>query len=193
MTQIAVRVKEGSGKQTVPILKRHNLASMQVSGQYQVVTLMACRLPDAWIVSTKDSHVAITLRTRLRAGDGDCSISVFQMSHLSMDPLTVASQHGSTNFVDPDSLIVISCRCEDRCDIAELTHQIAEAIEFGRTINQVASQQHRVRLTLIYGCQRLLTKSFRSPASQMDVADIGHATRILPHRETFFTDMKCEI
>jgi hypothetical protein len=59
MRQKAVRVKDRAGKQAVAIFKGHALATMQMPGQHQVVTLMTRSLPHARIVCAQNSNITI--------------------------------------------------------------------------------------------------------------------------------------
>ena len=57
MAEIAIRVEDRSGKQTVSILKRDHLAAMEMPGQHQVVATLTRSFPDARVVRAQNLKI----------------------------------------------------------------------------------------------------------------------------------------
>lgn len=62
MTQEAAWVEERARKQPVSIVARDDLATVEVSGQDQVIARIAARSPDSRVVRAQDANVPVARR-----------------------------------------------------------------------------------------------------------------------------------
>jgi hypothetical protein len=59
MAQIAIRVENCPRKQTISILKRNHLATMQVPGQNQVIAVVTRSFPDVRVMRAQNLKIPI--------------------------------------------------------------------------------------------------------------------------------------
>ena len=190
MTQIAVRVENRSGKQAVSKLKRNQLTAVKMPRKNEVVATLTRRLPDTRVVCAENPNIAIGLRCSLRTGDRYHSRTMHHSSDSIMYPLTSATHDCVADSIKTDMAVVISTHREHRCILAQSAHQITQPAQFGRTINQVATQEHCIRSALMHGFNYLPAQLVGTPAPKMNIADVHQPTRIVPRRKTFFADVK---
>ena len=63
-------------------------------------------------------------------------------------------------------------------------------VVLGVPCNQVAAQQHHIRIAASDGIHNLLAQRLGAAASEVDVAHIQQSTRLLQRREAFLTDVQ---
>lgn len=108
MAQIAVRVENGSRKQAVSILKRDQLAAMEMPGQNQVITTLPRGSPNPRIVRAQDSKVTCGQAKSVRTGNRNHARTMRHSSEPIMNPFTAAAHHRLTDSMYADMAVVVS-------------------------------------------------------------------------------------
>ena len=190
MSQEAVRVEDRSRKQAAPILAGDQLAAVQVPGQDEVVTGMTGGLPDPRVMRAQDADMRIDVRRELGPADRDHSPPVLHARDAIMDPMAPATTHRFTHAVNSDPAVMVAGNGQNGCDLVELANQLTQLDQLGRTVHQVAAQQHHIRIATGRGIQYLPTQRVGATVPEVNVADIQQPTRVMPRRQPLFADME---
>jgi hypothetical protein len=193
MPQITIRVKQGSGKQTVSILKHNHLAAVQMPREDEIVAVLPRRLPNARVVRAQNPNIAIGLWGRIGARDRDRSRAMRNSRDPVVNPLASSADHRVTNPLNADGPVVISPHCQNRGLLAQLTDKAGQLAQLGGAVNQVATQKDRVRFALMHAVNHLPTQSIGTTAAKMNIADVREPAGVTPRRKAFFADVKSEV
>ncbi len=108
MTQKVVRIERCAGKQPVSKFEGDHLATMQVTGEDQVETLLFCRSPDSWIVRAEDSDVAFGRDVSVGARHNDRPRIICDIRVTVVNPVSSATLDSCSDVANPHAIVVIS-------------------------------------------------------------------------------------
>ena len=132
----------------------------------------------------------IDRRRELGAADRDHPPPVLHARDAIMDPMPTATPHRLSDAVNSDPAVVVAGDCQNGCDLTELANQLTQLDQLGRTVHQVAAQQHNIRIATSRGIQYLPTERVGTTVPEVNVADIQQPARVIPRRKPLFADMK---
>jgi hypothetical protein len=126
MAEIAKGVENRSGKQPISIFEGNHLTAMEMPGQNQVKATLTGGFPDARIVRTENSNIAIGYRCRVGAGHANDSRTMCYSSGIRMNPFTTAAHYRIANSMQADMAVMVAANSEDRSYHAKRADQIAK-------------------------------------------------------------------
>ena len=80
--------------------------------------------------------------------------------------------------INAKPFVVVATDRKNRCDFAERANQLTQPAKFRRTVDQVAAEQHCIRIATAHGIQHLLAQRVGAIASEVEVADIQQPVRV---------------
>jgi hypothetical protein len=190
MPDVTVWVEHGSGKQTIPIFKRDQLTAMEMSGEHQVIAAFTRSFPDGRVMCAQNSIVALRHRNCIRAGNRNHPRTMRHANRRVLNPITAAAHHCFANSIHAHMAVMVSAYCHNRCVVAKGADQIAQFAQFRRFIDQIAAQEHTVRVGIAHCFDHLPTEVIGAFPPKMNVADIHQATRVIPRRKAFLSNVK---
>ena len=107
-----------------------------------------------------------------------------------VNPFPSAIDHGIANLIKTNMAIVIATNGQHRSQLAQRANQITKTAHFRGPIDQIPAQQDRIGFRMASGFDDLPTQRFRTLVPKMNIAHIHQATRIVPRRQPFLTNMK---
>lgn len=114
MIQEVVRIERCAGKQPVSEFEGDHLATVKMTSEDQVVALVFSRSPDPWIVSAKNSDVAVTRDVSIGARHDDRPRIVTNDCMTFVNPVSSATLDGRSDVTNPHAIVVISADSEYR-------------------------------------------------------------------------------
>lgn len=190
MVQEAVRIEDRPGKQPISIMPCHQLAPVQVSGENQVEAGVAGSLPYARVVGTEHTNMTLVVRRCVRARDRDHASEMRHAADAVMDPVPAPLRHRIANGVQAELTVVVTADRKNRCRLVQAGNQIAELAQLGTLIDQIATEQHHVRIAEPDRVDDLPAQRAGTATPEVDVAHIQQPARVVSRREALFADVQ---
>jgi hypothetical protein len=111
-------------------------------------------------------------------------------SGVGVNPFSPAARHRIADSIHADVLVVVAAHGENGRYFAERADQIAELIQFSRSIHQVAAQEQSIDRGSARRLDYLPTELVGTFPPKVDVARIHQTARVVSHREALFADVK---
>lgn len=107
-----------------------------------------------------------------------------------VNPFPTALLDGGTHAIDAHALIVVAANHQDGGEVMKTANEITQAAQLGGTVHQVTAEQHQVWTASLSRIQHLPAQCVGAAASEMNVADVQQAARVVARREPLLANVK---
>jgi hypothetical protein len=141
-------------------------------------------------VRAEHSKITGWLCGTLRTEHGNHAGLVPDICAAIMNPSTTTVDDRVADLADADAAVVVPTDREHRRKPDKLRNHRSQVAQFGRVIDEVASEEYRIRVATAHGVYELSREAVGSSAAQVNIADIHQTTGVGTQGDPLFTNVQ---